>query len=109
MSLDLGALATTMLNAALGVLKKKTPDIVSYAEGEFKKIAQAIVTIEAMAAAGQITQEEAALHLKIQAGASRSVLLAVKGLGLLEAEAAINAALDAVKKTVNAALPFNLL
>ena len=109
MSLDARQLAASMLSAALAVLKKKTPVIRAYAEGEFKKIAQAIVTIEALAAAGRITPEEAALHMQIQRGASRTVLMTAKGLGVLDAEAAINAALDAVRTAVNAALPFKLV
>ncbi len=109
MSLDAGQLAATMLSAALAVLEQKTPVIRAYAEGEFRKIAQAIVTIEALVAADRISPAEAALHVQLQRGASRTVLMTVKGLGLLEAEAAINAALDAVRATVNAALPFELL
>jgi hypothetical protein len=109
MALDPGQLASSMLAAALAVLTKKTPDITSYAETEFKKIADTIVSIGQMVAAGQMTAEEATLHLQIQANASRAVLLCVEGLGLLAAEQAINAALAAVKDTVNAALPFKLL
>ncbi len=109
MSLDTTPLASAMLNAALAVLRERTPVIRAYAEGEFHKIAQAIVTIEALAAAGRITPEEARLHLEIQRGASRTVLMTVQGLGLLDAEAAINAALGAVRDAVNAALRFELL
>jgi signal transduction protein with GAF and PtsI domain len=109
MALDPIQLATTMLSAALGVLKKKTPEIQQYAETEFKKIAETIATIAKMVAAGQMGEEEAKLHLQIQASASRAVLLCVEGLGLLAAEAAINAALASVKDLVNAALPFKLL
>jgi hypothetical protein len=108
-SLNAAELATTMLNAALKVFKKKTPELKSYAEGEFKKIGQSMVTIEKMVVAGTISQDEAKLHLQLQAAASRTVLMTVEGLGLLEAESAINAALDAVRTTVNAALPFKLL
>lgn len=109
MALDPVQLASTMLKAGLGVLTKQTPQITSYAETEFKKIADTIVNIGKMFAAGQINADEAKLHLQIQANASRAVLLTVEGLGLLEAEQAINAALAAVKDAVNAALPFKLL
>lgn len=109
MALDPSQLATTMLSAALGVLKKKTPEIQQYAEMEFKKIAETLATIGKMVAANQMSEEEAKLHLQIQASASRAVLLTVEGLGLLAAEAAINAALASVKDLVNAALPFKLL
>jgi hypothetical protein len=108
-SLDAGELTASMVTAALAVLRKKTPAIRTYAEGEFRKIAQAIVTIEALAADGRITHDEAVLHLQMQRGASAAVLMTVKGMGLLDAEAAINAALDAVRTSVDAALPFKLL
>lgn len=109
MSLDIGQLATAMLNAALGVLKRQTPEIRAYAEGEFTKIARAIATIEQRAATGQITAAEATLHLQIQRGASLAALQTVLGLGELAAEQAINAGLAVIRDTVNAALPFKLL
>ena len=109
MNLDVGQLAGSMLTAALAVLKKQAPEIKEYAQTEFRKIADTIVMIGRLFAAGQINEQEAKLHLQIQTNASRAVLLAVEGLGLLAAEQAINAALGAVKDTVNAALPFHLL
>jgi hypothetical protein len=109
MALDVQKLATTMFDAAAGVLKVKAPGILSYAKGEFQKIALTIATIESERAAGQITDDQANILLDMQTSASRSVLLTASGLALLDAEAAINAALDAVKPIVNAALGFALL
>jgi hypothetical protein len=109
MSLDVGALATQMLGAALPILKKDAQDAQSFAEVEFNKIAQTIVSIQAMLAAGQINQQQAALLLDMQKSASRSVLLTLQGLALLAAEAAINAALNVVKGVVNAAVKFPLI
>ena len=108
-NLNAETLGASMLDAALSVFKKQTPELKAYADGEFRKIGQAIVTIGTMAVAGTISAEEARLHLQMQAAASRTVLMTMEGLGLLEAEAAINAGLDAIRTTVNAALPFNLL
>jgi len=108
-ALDAAQLTTAMVNAALGVIKKQTPDIMAYAATEFRQIADAMAWIAVGAATGHMTAEEAALHLKIQRGASINVAKTVQGLGELEAEAAINAALAAVRETVNAALPFKLL
>lgn len=109
MSLDPQSLASSMLQAALGTLTKQAPGIGDYAKSEFGKIASTIAMIEKMVLSGSMTEDEAKLHLQIQANASRAVLLTVEGLGLLAAEAAINAGLNAVKGTVNAALPFALL
>ena len=109
MSLDAEALGSKMLAAALPILKKNAVDAESFASVEFKKIAQTIVSIEEMLAAGQINQQQAQLLLDMQKSASRSVLLALKGLALLTAEEAINAALDIVKGVVNAAVKFPLI
>ena len=109
MSLDVSALAERMLGAARDVLAAKWPEIEDYAEGETKKLAQSLAAIEKLRVRGQITEEQARLHLDIQKNASRTVLLTLEGLGLLAAEQAINAALTAVKDTVNTALGFALI
>jgi hypothetical protein len=109
MALDVGTLATQMLGAALPILKKDAADAESFAKTEFTKIAQTIVSIGEQVAAGQINQDQAGLLLDMQTTASRSVLLTLKGLALLAAEEAINAALGVVKAAVNAALGFALI
>ena len=107
--IDTEALLKSMLAAAKGVLAKKWPKVKDYATSEFKKIGESIRFIAQQVAAGKMGKEEAQLQLSIQQHASRAALLAVEGLGLVAAEQAINAALAAVKTTVNAALPFKLL
>ena len=106
MSLDAGALGKQMLAAALPILKTHAKDAESFASVEFKKIAQTITSIEEMLLVGQINQQQADLLLDMQKSASRSVLLTVKGLALLTAEEAINAALNVVRGVVNAAVKF---
>lgn len=109
MPLDAGALASQMLGAALPILKKNSEDAQSFARIEFTKIAQTIASIQEMLAAGQINQQQAILLLEMQKSASRSVLLTVRGLALLAAEEAINAALNVIKGVVNAAVKFPLV
>jgi hypothetical protein len=109
MSLNVTQLAKDMAGAFVGSLKAAVPNIKDYAEGEAKKMAQSLAMIEKLVVAGTIDEEEAKLHLEIQKNASRTVLLTIEGLGALAVEAAINAALDVVKNTVNAALKFTLL
>ena len=98
-----------MLAAAAEPFKKQWPSAKDYAESEIKKIAESIVFIESQRALGKMTPERARLHLDIQKNASRTVLLALEGLGILTVEAAINAALAVIKDTVNSALKFALL
>ena len=110
MAIDVGTLVTTMLQAASEtVTKKQWTGMLDYVEEAFKKIAGDIAFIEAQRVAGAMTAEQAKLHLDVQKNAARTVLLTLEGIGLLAAEAAINAALGAVKKTVNAALGFALI
>ncbi len=109
MAIDISKLAEDMLNAAKGVLTKQWPEIKDYAETEMKKIAESIAAIERMKLAEKITEEKARLHLDIQKNASRAVLLAVEGVGIVTAEQAINAALGVVRDTVNKALGWTLL
>ncbi|HKB62806.1 MAG TPA: hypothetical protein VKD03_08045 [Burkholderiales bacterium] len=109
MALDVENLASQMLGAALPILEQHAQDAESFAETEFTKIAQTIVSIGEQLAAGQIDQQQAGLLLDMQTHASRNVLLTLKGLALVAAEAAINAALDVVKTAVNTALKFALI
>lgn len=109
MSLDAGQLAMNMLPAMRGVLSEKWPEIKEYVETETKKIAESFIMVEKLKMLNQIDQREAELHFNIQKNASRTVLFAIEGLGILAVEAAINAALDVVKDTVNTALDFALI
>ncbi len=109
MALDVDALASQMLAAALPILKKDASDAEAFAKMEFTKIAHTIVSVGEALAAGQINEQQAALLLDMQKSASRSVLLTLQGLALLAVEAAINAALSVVKTAVNAALGVALI
>jgi hypothetical protein len=98
-----------MAEAASAVLKGKWPVVRSYAETEFKKLAETLALIIREKETGAITEEEAAILLDMQKQATRAVLTAVEGLGVLAAEEAINAALGAVKDIVNRAIGWTLL
>ena len=113
--LDVQALTTQMLGAAVPILKTGATSIESFAKAEFTQIAQRIVSIGEQLAEGAaglpggIDEDQARLLLDMQKHASRSALLTVQGLGLLVVEQAINTALDVVSGTVNKALGFALL
>lgn len=109
MSLDTSQLTQEMLAAFQGVLAKKWPEIKEYAETEAKKLAQSLAMIELLSVSGKINAAQASLHLEIQKNATRMVFLTLEGLGMLAAEAAINAALNVVKESVNKALGFALI
>lgn len=106
---DIDALAKEMAAAARGELETRWPAIKDFAENEFRKLGQTITFIGEKTAAGELSPEEARLLLEMQKNAARAVLLTLEGMALLTAEAAINAALGAVRSTVNAAVGFALL
>ena len=109
MALDVAALAQAMIGAARGKLKKHWPTIKEYAEAEARKTAETLAMIERLRLTGDISPKEAKLLLEMQRNSAKSVLLTVQGLGLLAAEAAINAAVGAVRTTVNSAVGFELI
>lgn len=109
MSLDVVKLGQDILAALNGSLGEKWPDVKDYGEAEAKKLAQTLVMIGTLTATGKINKEQAALHLEMQKNASRMVLMTIEGLGVLAAEAAINAALGVVKDTINKEIGFVLI
>jgi hypothetical protein len=109
MALNVDDLATDMVAAALPILRAGAEDAAAFAQMEFAKIAQTIVSIETNLALGNVTPEQAGLLLQMQSHASRAVLLTLQGLALLTVEAAINAALNVVKTAVNSAVRFPLI
>ena len=107
--LDVESLVRVMSDAAVGVLRQKWPTVRRYAETEFRKLGETVKLIADEAAAGEISEEEAMLLLDMQKNAMRSVLLTVEGLGILAAEQAINAALDAARAPITAAVGWAIL
>jgi hypothetical protein len=104
MAFDIAQLAEQMFGAAFPILQQDAPQIGAFAEGEFKKIAQQLLTIETELASGQINADEANILIEMQKSASRTVLLTAKGLSLLTVEKALNAALAVAKTIVGGAL-----
>jgi hypothetical protein len=100
---------TSMVGAASGVFDKKWPVIKDFAEAEFEKLARTFAQIESLKLSGQISEAEASVLFEMQKNTARAVMLALEGMSLLLVEAAINAALAAVKDIINTALGFALL
>jgi hypothetical protein len=109
-ALDVETLVREMMQAAAAVLKKKQwRDAGAYAEAEFRKLAQTATMIASLRARRRITRRQAELLLEMQHNAMRSVLLTVEGIGILAAEAAINAALGAARDTINRVIGWRIL
>jgi hypothetical protein len=109
MALDATTLANNMLAAAKAPLLANWTTAEPFAKTQAANIAKQIVDIESQLLAKTITQDQASLLLDMQSNASRAALLAVEGIGIVAAQAAINAALAAVSAAVNTAVGFALL
>lgn len=107
--MNIKKLITAMIGAASKSLKKDWSKAKNLAGPELKKLAQSLVDITALANAQKISGPEAKSLLRIHRNTTLIVLLTVEGLGIIAAEKAVNAALGAVKDTVNAAAPFKIL
>lgn len=109
MSLDTTALVKDMLSAAKDNLGKFWKQAKPFAENETLNMANKLLLIEKLKFEDKITKEEALLHIEIQKSAFRTVLLSIRGLGLIAVEGTINAALGSIAKVVNKALGWGLL
>ena len=109
MGLRLSDLTKQMLGAAKAEIGEQWPAIKIYAEAEAKKLAQTVIMIEKLKRTNAISKKQADLLLDMQKQTSRIVLLTIEGLSLLAAEAAINAAMKAIRDSVNQALGWRLI
>jgi|SRR6185312_13090516 len=107
--LDINTMLDNMVSAAKSSLSDKWLGIADAASTPMKNLAQNIADIEKMKINGTITEEKAQLLIDMQKNAIKTVLLTEEGLGLLAAQAAINAITDVLKGTVNKAIGWSLL
>lgn len=109
MALDPKDLVGAIVSAVKPVLNKYWGEVRDYAEAEAEKMAKTLATITALRTANKIDDQQAQALLEMQKHSMQAVLLAVEGIGLIAAQNAVNAALGAVKDTVNRAIGFVLL
>lgn len=109
MALNFNSLLEQMVDAAKESLGKNWEGIKDVAITSFKSLTLHLIEIEKMRASGTITEEKACLLTGMQKDAIKIAIATEKGLSLLAAEAALNAALDVVRNTVNRAIGFAIL
>jgi hypothetical protein len=107
MALDLDGLFQQMVGAGRGLAGDVWKQMQTFALPELKKIAVQIVHIGENA--GDYTPEGAKALLQMQVQASLGIIVAMTSLTMLDVQVAVNKILDAVRATVNKALPFPLL
>ena len=108
-SLSVADLAKKMLEAMLPILKDHWKDVQDYAKTESKKTAETLALITKRYLDKTIDKNTANAYLDMQKHSTQNVLLTIKGIGLIAAQEAINAALDAVATAVNRAIGFALI
>jgi hypothetical protein len=108
-NIDFNALIQDMIKAVQGKLTKHWKEAKPYAEKEIRSFAENIRLIEQLKEKGKINETQAKLYVDIQKNSMRIVLLTIEGLGILAVEAAINAAIDVVRSSVNTALGWAIL
>lgn len=101
--LDVETLVKEMGKAALPHLKGGAAKAKDFGRVEAEKMARTAQMLALGVAAGKIDEDEAKLILDVQKNASRSVLLTIKGLGIVAVENAVNAAMDVLKKAIKKA------
>jgi hypothetical protein len=109
MALNFNSLLNGMFGAAKESLGEHWEGIKDVATTSFKSLTMHLIDIEKMKNEGSITEEKAALLIGFQKDAIKIAIATEKGLSLLAAEAALNAALDVVRNTVNRAIGFPIL
>lgn len=109
MAIDPTTIIDPIIAAMKPALGKGWNDVADYAKSESVKMAHTLATIAELKTANKIDEQQAEALLDMQKHASQAVLLAVEGIGLVAAQNAINAALDAVKLVVNRAAGFALI
>ena len=92
-----------MGKAALPFLKGGAARARNYGKAEAEKLARTAVMLAEGIAKGQIDEQEARLVLEVQKNASRSILLTIKGLGIVSVENAVNGAMSVLRKSIQKA------
>lgn len=102
-------LARTMLVAVKESLGEDWGEAKDWAKPEIQRLARVLVDIGKLVAQDKMTPAEAKAILKIHRNTTQTVMLTVKGMGLIAVENAVNAAVGAVRDVVNTAVGFRLV
>ena len=109
MALNFNSLVDNMVNEAKASLGEHWQGIKDVAIISFKSLALHLTEIEKMKINGTISEEKASFLIGMQKDSIKIAIATEKGLTLIAAEAALNAAIDVIRGTVNRAIGFALL
>ena len=109
MAIPAQELIGAIVGAMKPILKKHWKQAEVFARSEAAKLAQTLELIVELKAAGRIDEQQAKALVEMQKHSMQAVLLAIEGIGLIAAQNAINAAVDAIRDLVNPAIGIPLL
>jgi len=102
--LDVKKLVDDMIAAAAKILGKNWQAAKEYAVPEFETLAQAALKVGRELAAGDISGEQARTMLQINRSSLATVTMTLKGMGMIAAEEAVNAAFELARGALNAVI-----
>ncbi|SRR6266481_3456318 len=106
---DVKTVGTAAFEAAAAALKVHIDKAHPFLQAEAKKMAETGLQIADGYTKGEINDAQAKILLRMQSNASQSVLTAVRTIGMIAAQDAINAAIGVVREAVNKAVGIALL
>jgi hypothetical protein len=109
MTFDVGSLTKTMINGVRNAIGDRWAAIRAFAEPELRKIALTLEDVRQLHADGVITADHAFQLVEMQRNTALTVVSSVKGLGVLTARQAIDAAAHAAGAVVNRLVGFQLI
>jgi len=109
MNFDVSALTTTMTEAVRGAIGDRWSTVRELAEKELGKLAQTLEDVRDLHARGTIDEGRAWDIVEIQRNTLLTVLRGVKGIGILTARGAVDAAGRAAAEVVNRLLGFKVI
>src|SRR4029453_1076801 len=104
--LSVGDLVSDMLQAVKASLGKDYSKAKDFARPEVQRLARSVVDIAKLVATGKVTKQQARSLVAIHKNTTRVVFLTIEGLGIIAVENALNAAIGAIRDTVNGAVKF---
>jgi hypothetical protein len=107
--MEIGDLSAAMFGAAKSSAGKDFQHVQDYLQAETTKLAETLIMILELSAAGKTSDRKIKMMLNQQKKVSESVLIATAGMAENAARAALDSALSSVKDFVNSKLPISLL
>jgi hypothetical protein len=109
MSIDANSITTHMIGAVRGAVSDRWPAVRATAETELRLLAAKLEEVHQLLIDGDITEARAKELVRMQQNVAFDALRTVKGLGILTARQAVDAAARAAGEVVNSLVGFSLI